>query len=46
MFPGWHLHPLKGEFTGFWAISVSGNWRLLFRFERGDAFDLELVDHH
>ncbi|MBU6486181.1 MAG: type II toxin-antitoxin system RelE/ParE family toxin [Betaproteobacteria bacterium] len=46
MFPGWRLHPLKGEFTGFWAVSVSGNWRLVFRFEHGDAFDLDLVDYH
>lgn len=46
MFPGWRLHPLKGELTGFWSVSVSGNWRLLFRFEHGDAFDLDLVDYH
>ena len=46
MFPVWRLHPLKGELTGFWSVSVSGNWRLIFRFEQGDAFDLDLVDYH
>jgi len=40
--PGWQLHPLKGERLGFWSISVSGNWRLVFRFT---GFDVELVDY-
>ena len=40
LFPGWRLHPLKGELKGFWSVSVSGNWRVIFRFEEGDAFDL------
>jgi toxin HigB-1 len=46
LFPGWRLHPLKGELKGFWSVSVSGNWRVIFRFEQGDAFDLDLVDYH
>ena len=45
-FPGWRLHPLKGELKGFWSVSVSGNWRVIFRFEDGDAFDLDFVDYH
>ena len=32
-FPGWRLHPLKGNWKGLWSLSVSGNWRLLFRYE-------------
>ncbi|MEO6165084.1 MAG: type II toxin-antitoxin system RelE/ParE family toxin, partial [Candidatus Binatia bacterium] len=44
LFPGWRLHPLKGELKGFWSVTVSGNWRVIFRFEKGDAFDLDLVD--
>lgn len=44
--PGWKLHPLRGDLKGLWSISVSGNWRLTFRFENGDAFDLDLVDYH
>lgn len=40
--PGWQLHPLKGELSGFWSVSVSGNWRLIFRFV---GSDVELVDY-
>ena len=46
LYPGWRLHPLKGELKGFWSVTVSGNWRVIFRFEEGDAFDLDLVDYH
>ena len=46
LFPGWRLHPLKGELKGFWSVSMSGNWRIIFRFEEGDAFDLDFVDYH
>jgi len=46
LFPGWRLHPLKGELKGFWSVTVSGNWRVIFRFEKGDAFDVDLVDYH
>ena len=42
-FPGSHLHKLRGDKAGFWAVSVSSNWRLMFRFEQGDAYD---VDYH
>src|SRR5262249_11716395 len=38
VYPGWRLHPLTGALKGFWSISVTGNWRLIFRFEDGDAF--------
>ena len=46
LFPGWRLHPLKGELKGFRSVTITGNWRLVFRFEDGDAFDLDLVDYH
>jgi len=46
LFPGWRLHPLRGDLKGYWSVSVSGNWRVVFRFEKGDAFDLDLVDYH
>ena len=45
-FPGSGLHALKGEYTGFHAVSVSGNWRVVFRFEAGDAYDLDYLDYH
>jgi proteic killer suppression protein len=44
--PGWRLHLLTGDLKGFWSISIPGNWRLIFRFEAGDAHDLDLVDYH
>ena len=44
--PGLRLHPLKGKLRGFWSVSVSGNWRIIFRFEDGDVYDVELVDYH
>ena len=46
LFPGWRLHPLKGELKGFWSVTVTGNWRVIFRFGRGDALDLDFVDYH
>lgn len=45
-FPGSDLHPLKGDLQGFWSVKVSGNWRVIFRFENGDAFDVDYVDYH
>lgn len=44
--PGYCLLPLKGNLKGFWSISVSGNWRVTFRFDNGDAHDVNLVDYH
>jgi toxin HigB-1 len=46
LFPGWRLHRLKGELKGFWSVTVTRNRRLIFRFEDGDAFDVDLVDYH
>jgi toxin HigB-1 len=44
--PGYRLHSLKGELRGFWSVTVRANWRIIFRFEGNDAFDVELVDYH
>jgi proteic killer suppression protein len=44
--PGLGLHPLKGDRKGFWAVEVSGNWRVIFRFEEGHAFEVDYVDYH
>lgn len=44
--PGYRLHRLKGDLKGFWSVRVSGNWRIIFRFEGGDAYDVDLVDYH
>lgn len=44
--PGWRLHPLKGDKFGLWSVWVSANWRIVFRFHGGDAWDVDLVDYH
>jgi proteic killer suppression protein len=44
--PGWKLHALQGELRGFHAVRVSGNWRVVFRLESGDAWDVDYVDYH
>ena len=44
--PGWRLHRLKGELAGYWAIWVSGNWRLTFRFEGSNACGVDYRDYH
>jgi len=44
--PGFRLHPLKGRLKGHYAVSVSGNWRVTFRFEEGHAFDVDYIDYH
>ena len=44
--PGYRLHPLKGDLKGLWSVTVRANWRIIFRFEGRDAFDIELIDDH
>ena len=44
--PGYRLHPLKGDLKEYWSIAISGNWRIIFRFDDGDAYDVHLVDYH
>ena len=44
--PGFALHQLKGDLKDFWAVTVRANWRVVFRFQDGDAHDVELVDYH
>jgi toxin HigB-1 len=46
LFPGWRLHPLKGDLKRFWSVTITGNWRVIFRFDKGDVFDVDLTDYH
>lgn len=46
MVPGYKLRPLTGELKGFWSIWVTGNYRIYFRFEEGNAFDINYSDYH
>ncbi len=47
-FPGWKLHPLKGDLKGFWSLTVTGNWRLVFGYEEktNTASVIDLIDYH
>ena len=44
--PSYRLHELKGDMKGLYAVDVSGNWRIIFRFEDGEASDIDLIDYH
>ena len=44
--PEYRLHPLKGDRLGRWSVGVSGNWRIMFRFEDFEAVDVDLIDYH
>ncbi len=44
--PGFRLHALKGKLKGRYAVSASGNWRVTFRFEGGEAVDVDYIDYH
>ncbi|MBC2716900.1 MAG: peptidase [Desulfobacteraceae bacterium] len=44
--PGLGLHPLKGNRKGTWSVSVSGNWRITFKIQNGDTFDINYEDYH
>jgi proteic killer suppression protein len=39
-------HPLKGELQGYWSLDVTGNYRIIFRFENKNAFDIDYLDTH
>ena len=44
--PGYRLHQLSGDLKGFWAIWTTGNYRVIFRFENGDVYDINYIDYH
>ncbi|MCX6632761.1 MAG: type II toxin-antitoxin system RelE/ParE family toxin [Candidatus Solibacter sp.] len=44
--PGYRLHALKGDLRGSWSVSISGNWRIVFRVENGNVFEVDLTDYH
>ena len=44
--PSNQLEVLKGDRKGQWSIRVNAQWRVCFRFDKGDAFDVEIVDYH
>ena len=44
--PGYRLHRLKGNLKGYWSVTISANWRIVFRVDDGDVYDVDLVDYH
>ncbi|MCP5046147.1 MAG: peptidase [bacterium] len=45
-YPGSNLHPLKGNLKDHWSVKVSGNWRITFKFMKGDAYVANYQDYH
>jgi proteic killer suppression protein len=45
-FPGSSLHRLKGDLKDYWAVSVKANWRIIFKFEKGNVQLVDYVDYH
>jgi toxin HigB-1 len=43
---GYGFHKLVGDLKGFYSVKVTGNWRIIFRFEDGNAFDVDHMDYH
>ena len=44
--PGFRLHRLKGDLKDFWSVTVRANWRVIFLFEEGHVYDVDLIDYH
>jgi proteic killer suppression protein len=44
--PGYKLHSLSGDLKGFWLITVTGNYRIIFRFENENAYIVDYRDYH
>jgi proteic killer suppression protein len=45
-YPGARLHHLKGDLKGFWSVTVTGNYRIIFKFENGNAHLVDYLDYH
>ena len=45
-FPGLRLHQLSGDLKGFWSVTVSANWRIIFRFQDAEVVDVDLIDYN
>jgi toxin HigB-1 len=44
--PGYNLHELQGDRKGTWSVTVRANWRITFRFDQGDVWDVDFEDYH
>ncbi len=44
--PSNHLEKLKGDRVGFWSLRVNDQWRIVFRWQTGQALDVDIIDYH
>ena len=44
--PALHLHQLKGKKSDYWTVTVQANWRMIFKFDAGDAHVVDYLDYH
>ncbi len=44
--PGLRLHQLKGSYEGYWSVTDSGNYRIVFKFEEEDVYEIDYIDYH
>jgi len=45
-FRNWKIHPLQGDFKGYWSLTVKENWRIIFKFDGTNAVDINYTDYH
>jgi proteic killer suppression protein len=43
---GWRIHPLKGPVKNIWSLTVTGNYRIVFLFDGGNAYNIDYLDYH
>ena len=44
--PGFRFHQMTGNYKGFYSVTVTGNWRIIFRFQEGNVIDITYLDYH
>jgi len=44
--PGNRLEKLHGDLEGFWSLRINDQWRIVFKWQDGDAFDVDIIDYH
>ena len=45
-FKNWRVHQLSGKYAGYWSVTVKENWRIIFKFEGRNIFDIDYLDYH
>ncbi|WP_126243997.1 type II toxin-antitoxin system RelE/ParE family toxin [Chitinophaga rhizosphaerae] len=40
------IHLLRGIYAGYWSITITGNYRIIFRFDQGEVFNVDYIDYH